>query len=84
MINLIIQWVNYLILWSKKTDVITIIPPNMKKMVGTSPNTKKVNIIPMNKIGLDERGGTFDFSIRNSQNFIYLTRKRFIKRKHIP
>ena len=52
MINLIIQWVNYLILLRKKTDVITIIPPNMNKMVGTSPNTKKVKIIP--KIGNKE------------------------------
>ena len=46
MINLIIQWVNYLILWSKKTEVITIIPPNMNRLVGTSPNTKKVKAIP--------------------------------------
>ena len=52
MINLIIQWVNYLILCSKKTEVITIIPPNMNKVVGTSPNTKKVKIIP--KIGNKE------------------------------
>ena len=42
----------YFILWSKKTEVITIIPPNMNKIVGTSPNTKKVNIIP--KIGNKE------------------------------
>ena len=52
MINPIIQWVNYLILLSKKTEVITIIPPEMKKVVGTSPNTKKVKIIP--KIGNKE------------------------------
>ena len=46
MINLIIQWVNYLILWSKKTEVITIIPPNMNNIVGTSPNIKKLSAIP--------------------------------------
>ena len=52
MINLIIQWINYLILLSKKTEVMTIIPPNMNKVDGTSPNTKKVKIIP--KIGNKE------------------------------
>ena len=52
MINQLFQWVNYLILLSKKTEVITIIPPKMKKVVGTSPNTKKVKIIP--KIGNKE------------------------------
>ena len=55
MINQRIQWVNYLILPSKKTEVITIIPPNMNKVVGTSPNTKKVKIIP--KIGNNEKEG---------------------------
>ena len=35
-----------------------------------------IEIIPMNKVGLDERGGTFDFTIRESKNFIYLTRKK--------
>ena len=52
MINQIIQWVNYLILWSKKTEVITIMPPNMNRVVGISPNTKKVKPIP--KIGNKE------------------------------
>ena len=52
MINQLFQWVNYLILLSKKTEVITIIPPNMNKVVGTSPNTRKVSIIP--KIGNKE------------------------------
>ena len=52
MIKQLFQWVNYLILLSKKTEVITIIPPNMNKVVGTSPNTKKVNNIP--KIGNKE------------------------------
>ena len=46
MINLIIQWVNYLILWSKKIDPITIIPPKMNKTEGTSPNIKKLKAIP--------------------------------------
>ena len=52
MIKPIIQWVNYLILLSKKTEVIAIMPPNKKKVVGISPNTKKVKIIP--KIGNKE------------------------------
>ena len=52
MINLIIQWENYLILWSKKTELITIIPPIRNKTVGTSPNIKKVSAIP--KIGNKE------------------------------
>ena len=46
MINQLFQWVNYLILLSKKTEVITIIPPNMNKTVGTSPNIKKLKAIP--------------------------------------
>ena len=46
MINSIFQWVNYLILLSKKTELITIIPPNMNKIVGTSPNIKKLKITP--------------------------------------
>ena len=46
MINLIIQWVNYLILWSKKTELMTIIPPIRNNIDGTSPNIKKVRPIP--------------------------------------
>ena len=46
MINYIFQWINYLILWSKKTEPIAIIPPNMNKTVGTSPNIKKLSAIP--------------------------------------
>jgi hypothetical protein len=30
----------------KKTEAITIIPPNMNKIVGTSPNIKKLKHIP--------------------------------------
>lgn len=30
---------------------------------------KEVEVIPMNKIGVDERGGTFDFSVRDSKDF---------------
>ena len=41
-----IQWVNYLILWSKKTELMTIIPPIRNKIVGISPNIKKVKIMP--------------------------------------
>ena len=52
MINLIIQWVNYLILLSKKTELKTIILPTRNKMVGISPNIKKVRPIP--KIGNKE------------------------------
>jgi hypothetical protein len=33
-------------LWSKKTEPITIIPPNMNRIVGTSPKIKKLNAIP--------------------------------------
>ena len=46
MINLIIQWVNYLILLSKKTELRTIILPTRNKIVGISPNIKKDNPIP--------------------------------------
>ena len=49
MINLKIQWVNYLILLSKKTELKTIILPTRNKIVGISPNIKKVRPIP--KIG---------------------------------
>ena len=52
MINIIIQWVNYLILWRKKTEPMTITPPIRNKAVGTSPNIKKVSPIP--KIGNKE------------------------------
>ena len=52
MINLIFQWVNYLILWSKKTELMTIIPPTKNKTVGTSSKIKKVSPIP--KIGNKE------------------------------
>ena len=55
MINLIIQWVNYLILLSKKTELKTIILPTKNKMVGISPNIKKVSPIP--KIGNKEYEG---------------------------
>ena len=44
--NWIFQWVNYLILCSKKTDPITVIPPNMNITEGTSPNIKKLKAIP--------------------------------------
>ena len=43
------QWVNHFILWSKKTELMTIKLPIMNKNVGTSPNIKKVN--PITKIG---------------------------------
>jgi hypothetical protein len=33
-------------LCKKKTDVITIMPPNMNSVVGTSPNIKKLKAIP--------------------------------------
>jgi hypothetical protein len=33
-------------LCKKKTDVITIMPPNMNSAVGTSPNIKKLKAIP--------------------------------------
>ena len=46
MISLIFQWVNYLILWSKKTDPITVIPPKMNITEGTSPNITKLKAIP--------------------------------------
>ena len=52
MINIIIQWVNYLILLSKKTELKTIMLPNKNKIVGISPNIKKVRPIP--KIGNKE------------------------------
>ena len=55
MINYIFQWINYLILWSKKTEVMTIIPPNKNKTVGTSPKIKKLNAIP--NIGNNEYEG---------------------------
>lgn len=34
-----------------------------------------INIKPFHLIGSDERGGTFDFSIRQSEDFILITRK---------
>ena len=55
MINLIFQWINYFILWSKKTELMTITPPTRNKIVGTSPNIKKVRPIP--KIGNKEYEG---------------------------
>ena len=55
MINLIFQSINYLILWSKKTELMTIIPPTRNKIVGISLNIKKVSPIP--KIGNNEYEG---------------------------
>ena len=55
MINQIFQWINYFILWSKKTEVKTIIPPTRNKIDGISPNIKKVSPIP--KIGNKEYEG---------------------------
>ena len=46
MIIYTIQWLNYPILWSKKTELITIVPPIRNKIVGTSPKIKNVNNIP--------------------------------------
>ena len=34
-----------------------------------------VEIIPLHLIGNDERGNTYDFSIRDTSNFILITRK---------
>ena len=52
MIIVIKQWLNYLVLWSKNTEVKTIILPIRKRNVGTSRNIKKDNPIP--KIGNKE------------------------------
>jgi hypothetical protein len=37
---------------------------------------ENVTINPLNLIGKDERGETFSFSIRNTENFIYIHRKK--------
>jgi len=47
-----LQYVNYFILWSKITEVITIIPPIKNKIDGTSPKIRKLKEIP--KIGKRE------------------------------
>ena len=52
---IILQWLNYLVLWSKNTEVKTIILPTTNRNVGTSPNIKKDNPIP--KIGNKEYEG---------------------------
>ena len=41
-----IQWQNYLIFWSKYIELITIIPPSIVKIDGTSLKIKKDNIKP--------------------------------------
>jgi hypothetical protein len=55
MIIVIKQWLNYLILWSKNTEVKTIILPTTNKNVGISSNIKNDNPIP--KIGNKEYEG---------------------------
>ena len=55
MINQLFQWVNYLILLSKKTELNTIMLPIRNKIVGISPNIKKVRPIP--KMGNKEYEG---------------------------